>query len=183
MSTGITIAVAVMGLINLVFTYGVVRRLKEHEARFADLVPAGPARAAHPPVGSELPDFSATTRDGRTVDASMLRTGAAYIGFFDTGCAPCREQLPEFARLAREPGAGPCVAFIAGGAEEAARLSEPFDDRAFVVVEDRSAPAADVFGVDAFPTLLRVDGGTVTANAVSCAQLPAPAPAREAEPA
>ncbi|WP_192810211.1 TlpA family protein disulfide reductase [Actinomadura rudentiformis] len=159
-------AVAVIGVINLLFTYGVVRRVKEHETRIAELASTGTLPSSSPPVGTALQDFSATTTDGSPVDRALVGSGEAFIGFFDTGCAPCREQLPEFARLSH--GSGQFFAFIAGDAAQARELAALFDDHAFVVIEEGPPSTAAALGVNAFPTLLMLKEGVVMANAVSC---------------
>lgn len=166
----INVVVALIGIINLLFTYGVVRRVKEHEARIAELGSTGAMPPAGPPLESTLPDFSATTTDGRHIDTDMLGSGEAFIGFFDTDCAPCQEQVPRFARLSAARDAGRFCVFIAGDGTRATEMASLFDDHVLVVIEEGPSSTAATLGVNAFPTLLMLSEGVIKANTVSTDQ-------------
>jgi len=70
--------------------------------------PAGsaPSRASAPPTGSArgqtAPDFTLTSLDGETVHLSALKGQPVFLDFWATWCPPCRDSLPETAKLSRE---------------------------------------------------------------------------------
>ncbi|MEU7004059.1 redoxin domain-containing protein [Nonomuraea sp. NPDC046570] len=174
MNTTTQALLGVVGLLvclNLLFTYGVVRRLKEHEKRFADLGPSDVLPPAAPAIGSEIPDFHAVTVDGREVSRTVLGSGEAYVGFFTTSCAPCRERLPEFARFAADRQNAQVLAVIAGEPDKAREMAEAFDGRVLTVVEEGPPVLSATFEVDRYPTILALRDGTVEVNAGIMAHL------------
>ncbi|MET0495246.1 MAG: redoxin domain-containing protein [Actinoplanes sp.] len=150
---------------NLVFTYGVVRRLREHSERLAGLESPGAERPAQPPVGTPVPAFRAATTTGAAVMESSVSEGEFFIGFFSTTCPPCRERLPEFAALAGKLGTERFLAVVAGTAEEAAELIAASAGNLAVVVEEPDGPLNRAFGIAVLPTILRLADGEVKANA------------------
>ncbi|MFC9977184.1 TlpA family protein disulfide reductase [Spirillospora sp. NPDC127200] len=156
--------VGLLAALNLLFTYGLIRRVREHEERLARMGPAAPGPPpGRPPAGSVLPEFHAVTVGGREVDRGALAEGDALIGFFDTDCEPCRDRMPEFAEFTAERRSTPVLVVIAGPPAETARWAGLFDDHALVVVEEE-ARLAKTFGVDGLPTMLALRDGTVEAN-------------------
>lgn len=70
-----------------------------------------PARATSrersvPPgeVGSRLPEFSLKTLDGREVASSQLRGKVVLIDYWATWCAPCKQEMPGYQKLADRYG-------------------------------------------------------------------------------
>ena len=45
-------------------------------------------------IGSNIPPFSITLNDGRTIDTDTLKGKPAIIVFFHTGCIDCQKELP-----------------------------------------------------------------------------------------
>ncbi|MGI5168088.1 TlpA family protein disulfide reductase [Spirillospora sp. CA-253888] len=163
--------VGLLAALNLLFTYGLVRRLQEYEQRLAALGPAAPGQSPGSPAqGSAVPEFHAVTIDGREVDRATLAKGDGQIAFFDTDCAPCRERMPGFADFTAELRSTPIVVVIAGAGAEAARWAARFGDHVLVVVEERPE-LARAFGVDGFPTMLVLRDGTVEANTATLESL------------
>ncbi|GGN74794.1 TlpA family protein [Actinoplanes lobatus] len=142
------VLVGVLGMLNLVLTVGVIRRLRESQGHH----PGG----ADPvlPVGTAVGEFTATTIDGDPVDAFP-----ALVGFFSPGCAPCTELLPEFADYARRmPGGRQRVlAVVAGTPETAADYVSVLSEVARVVVASADAPLPRAFRATAFPAVYLLD--------------------------
>ena len=60
-------------------------------------VPARPSLA----VGTPAPELAGTDLDGQPVALSALRGRTVLVDFWSTGCAPCRQALPQLADLYR----------------------------------------------------------------------------------
>lgn len=171
-----TAGIAVLGaltLLNLLLTYGVIRRLREHTRLLAGIGSAAPMLAP----GSTVGDFAATTLDGELVSRDAL-SGQTLVGFFSPGCPACTERLPDFVARAATPAHGRArtLAVIAGGDESYAAQREQLAAVARVVVEpERSGPVGRAFGVSAYPVFALVDpAGEVLASGYTLDSIPAP---------
>ncbi|MEH0930356.1 TlpA family protein disulfide reductase [Micromonospora sp. CPCC 205558] len=150
-------ALTLVGLLcalDLILTLGVVKRLREHTALLAKVAPPPPAIE----VGQKIDEFSATTVAGEAVTADRLDSGT-LVAFFSPTCAPCKEKLPKFVSHARALPAGQRtpLAVVIGQAEQADDFLAELTPVARVVVEPDNGPVSRAFGVQAYPTLLRVD--------------------------
>ncbi|QLQ38042.1 TlpA disulfide reductase family protein [Micromonospora robiginosa] len=162
------VAIALVGAlaaVNLLFTFGVIRRLREHTAELARMRGGGAGRDDSPvalPAGSRVGDFIAESVDGRPIALDSMGT-QPLIGFFSPSCTPCKERLPGFvAHAASRPGGREGIlAVIAGSPDEAAALLEQLLPVATVVVEPDRGPVQQAFGVDGFPAFVLVDGDRV----------------------
>lgn len=147
-------AVVIIGALcalNLLLTYGVVRRLREHGELLAqgrqfavpDLV-AGP--------GSTVGTFTAITVDGAELTAADLIPGT-LVGFFSPDCRACGEQLPTFLDVAAaHPGGQDRVlAVVIGAGEDAAEQVAALSSGARVVVAPPGAEIEKAFGVKGYP--------------------------------
>ncbi|MER5783999.1 TlpA disulfide reductase family protein [Streptomyces mobaraensis] len=136
--------------------FGVIRRLREHTA----LLSRRPDEYLGPAVGAEIGEFSATTVDGVTVSRAHLK-GETLVAFFAHDCSPCHRELPNFVEYAgTHPGGRERVlAVVAGNAEEAADFLTALGPVAEVVLSERDGQLTRAFGVEAFPTLLKVVPG------------------------
>jgi thiol-disulfide isomerase/thioredoxin len=168
-------ALALVGMlcgVNLLLTFGVVRRLREH----AELLAGAPqVEIGSPvPVGSVVGEFSVATADGDVVTRDSL-DGGTVVGFFSPGCGPCEELLPRFVEYAASEGGGrPVVAVVAAPGAEAGEMAAQLASVARVVVEDAfGGPVSAAFGVRGYPALCVVDGaGTVAAGGSTMDALP-----------
>lgn len=148
----------VLCLLNLVLTLAIIRRIRTQEAQRS----RGYSRPEMERLRDQpVPDFTATTIDGRIVDQESLVGQHSVVGFFTPGCSPCHEQAPAFAALGRT--GRPAYAFIAAdhhqdvGAAELCALVAPAE--AVVVPLDQGLPAA--LGLRSFPAFLTVDASGV----------------------
>ena len=69
------------------------------------------------PIGVPAPPFALPAWDGGTVELDALLDEGLPVAvvFTDAGCGPCREAIPELARLQRELGARVTVAVVSRG--------------------------------------------------------------------
>lgn len=142
---------AVLCLGNLLLTFAVLRRLREHEQRLAGLGPAGPP-AAEELVGRTMPRFTGTSTRGEPVSD----TAGRLVGFFSAACSSCHEQAAAFAG---HPDAGRVAFVVLEPAPEADRAAilRALGDSPTVLVDPTSKAVAEQLGVRAFPLLMRTD--------------------------
>jgi thiol-disulfide isomerase/thioredoxin len=146
----VVVVVGVLCVLNLLLTWGVIRRLREHTellaqrpAEFPDIV----ARA-----GSTVGGFTATTVDGDALIADDLATGT-LVGFFSPGCGACVEQLPRFvdAAAAHPGGRNRVLAVVVGAEEDVAGQVAALSPKARVVVAEHGSEIEKAFGVTGYP--------------------------------
>ena len=152
--TALTFAVVLVGALcalDLLLTFGVIRRLREgaeSRSQRATSVP-GPPMA---PVGSSVRD------------TGLGWHGETLVGFFFPGCAPCEEQVPEFIEYARTRER--VVAVVLDRAGDAGQLVRKLGQVAQVVVEDGADGALQTaFKVEAFPSYCVVRDGVISSVA------------------
>ena len=162
-----TVFVGLLGLLNLVLTLAVVRRLrtlKDGSGRRAPVRVVPGLRT----VGSKAPHFAATTTTGRSAELASLAGRHAVIGFFSGTCEPCRDHLPGFVRVAGQlaEDSGQAIAVIRGTDEETADLLGLINDDVMVIREPEGGPVGTAFAVKTYPALYLLDGsGTITSAA------------------
>jgi hypothetical protein len=190
----LTAAVVVVGalcLLDLLLTFGVIRRLQTHTGHLDQLLKGSQSGGGFPPVGAPIDEFAAVATDGEPVGLARL-TDATVVAFFSPGCAPCREKLPVFvAEMPRRGGREQILAVVSGPGGKSARPGEAIEmadalARVARVIVDGDQAVAKAFHMNAFPGFCVVDGtGTVLASgsnldhALSAANLtwpPEPAP-------
>jgi thiol-disulfide isomerase/thioredoxin len=72
------------------------------------LPPASPANStagdgANQPLSAKTPvDYEIATTDGDTIQLSTYRGKVLVLDFWATWCPPCREEIPQLVRIARE---------------------------------------------------------------------------------
>ncbi|BCL16545.1 TlpA disulfide reductase family protein [Micromonospora sagamiensis] len=170
------VLVGLLATVNLLFTIGVVRRLREHTTELAELRSRGGAgggvagAAVALPVDARIGEFTATSVDERPVDLVGLGE-RPLVGFFSPQCQPCKERLPGFVEYAasRAGGADNVLAVVAGTPQEAAETVEQLRQVATVVVEPDQGPVQKAFGVNGFPAFLLVENAVVAASSFDLA--------------
>lgn len=164
---GAVVLVGVIGLVNLIFTIGILRQVRANAVWHPE-----PMFALGP--GSAVGEFTAMTTTGEPVSGDTL---AGMVGFFTVGCGDCHELVPLFVERAREMERDKVLAVVGGGDEDTVRALAPV---ARVVVADLGGgPVARAFQNTWTPSLYLVDDDhRVVAVGTRMADLPIGTPAR-----
>lgn len=173
----LVVLVALLGVLsalNLLLSFGLIRRLREHTELIDavyEFVADGPAAAA-PAVAAPaaVGEFRATTADGEPLGRDDLAP-STVVAFLAVDCKGCHEQLPHLLDWARDQDRQRIVAVVDG------RGGDPFDlvaqllPVARVVVDTNEVAAA--FGIRSYPRFC-VIGPDATLSAVvpTVARLP-----------
>ncbi|MEQ4304194.1 TlpA disulfide reductase family protein [Plantactinospora sp. B6F1] len=174
----LVVATVLLGLLagaNLIFTYGVVRRLREHTARLDAMAGGGrPEPELILSAGAEPRPFApVTTSVGVPIGPDDLTAGGTLVGFFSPNCAPCREQAPRFVERAAASGSDRVLAVAVGTPEATRELVALLEPVARVVVEIEDGPLHQAFAVQGYPAMCVLDGdGRVKASATAVERLP-----------
>jgi thiol-disulfide isomerase/thioredoxin len=167
--TYLHVLVALFGaltLLNLLLTFGVIRRLRERPANTIVATPGFPA------PGTLIGDFTSRDLDGRPVSRSEL-SGRTLVGFFSPGCDACRDRLPDFVSAAASFGPQRSLAIVMSDAASASDYLPSLTPAARVVLDDPDGPLISAFAITAFPSFFVVgDGGRIVAGGVTLTGLP-----------
>ncbi|MFI6505081.1 hypothetical protein [Nonomuraea typhae] len=153
------VLVGVLCLFDLVLTFAVLRRLREHTAELARLSGATP------------PPYDPAVLVGRSLPADGTQW-PGLVAFFHADCDACHVHAPAFAATARGLDA---MAVVCGDGPKRDRLAEVCDGLPYVVTGERAAALEKAVGIEAFPAFLRVgaDGAVVAAHLDLTALAPA----------
>ncbi|MFC4010047.1 TlpA family protein disulfide reductase [Nonomuraea purpurea] len=161
--TTAVVLLAVVGAVHLLFTFGLVARIRE----LSELQQHGGGGHAHnthvPRPGTVVRPFSVTGTDGAAITEADL-DGPVQVGFFQVGCGPCR-MLSD--ALVTAPPAARFVSIVHGdqdAPDATARQVAKLGALGRVAVIGVDDPVLTAFEVVAFPTLLHTHSGVVTAS-------------------
>lgn len=166
-------AALLLSLANLVFTMGVIRRLREHTALIAE------NKRPVPSMGDIPGDFTAQTSDGEPISQGTLAL-PVLMAFLTTGCQPCEEAIPHFLAYAADypGGRDHVIAVVTGPAHETPEYVALLSEAARVVVEDPDGPVQRAFGVKGSPAFGILDrSGIIQVATRRVEDLPALVPA------
>ncbi|HEX6871693.1 MAG TPA: TlpA disulfide reductase family protein [Micromonosporaceae bacterium] len=173
------VLVAALSLLNLVFTLGVIRRLREHTALLAKVDgrnDTGLDQIMLAP-GESVAEFETRTTDGEPVSRADL-TGATLIGFFSASCSACTARLPEFVAYAeRYPGGRAQVLGVVVGpdSDKTTQIATTLAPVARVVRDVDNGAMSQAFGVIGLPAMAVLDDDVVRASGYLMKSLPTPA--------
>lgn len=185
----VLVVLSTVTLLNLLLTFGVIRKLREHTRELGAVRP--PVTL---PVGAQVPDFAASTADGDVVSVASLRTAGGLVVFLAPDCSGCQEQLPSVRSALAEaldtPTAVVVVLTRLRPAPEPARADreraelvaalEVDGGRVAVVDEPLDGALQSAFQVAAFPAFYLVDtDGRVSGVSNNAAQLAGLLPGRD----
>lgn len=185
----VLVVLSTVTLLNLLLTFGVIRKLREHTQELAAVRP--PVTL---PVGARVPDFTASTVGGDVVSVDSLRASGGLVVFLAPDCSGCQEQLPSVRSALAEALDTPTAVLVVltrlrpapeperadlERAELVAAL-EVDGSRAAVVHEPLDGALQSAFQVAAFPAFYLVDSdGRVSGVSNNAAQLPGLLPGRD----
>ncbi|MEH1125615.1 TlpA family protein disulfide reductase [Micromonospora sp. CPCC 206061] len=165
------VLVGLLCIVDLLLTFAVLRRLREHTEELGRLSGAGHVSMGvdrDKLMGRELPEFSAITVDGAVVSRESLTGAVELVGIFSPGCSPCHAQAPLFVAEAARMPAGKTLALVAGSGAEADDLVQIVKGMTDVVLAPESMTVVNGLNIGAFPTFLRLDAsGAIVDAAVS----------------
>ena len=166
----LSIAVVVVGamcLLNLLLTFGVIRRLREHTEMLNQRVVD---RAAAPgPImleaGKTVGDFSVTTTDGVPVSRVDL-TGRRMVGFFSPTCSACVENMPAYVAHAQAYAGGrdAVLSVVVGSEADTSEMIRQLEPVSRVVRDVEQGDISRAFAIDGYPAYGILDGDTVVAS-------------------
>lgn len=171
-------AVAVVGvlcLLDLLLTFGVIRRLREHTTILSGVRDPGPIGLA---AGQSPGAFSAVTTAGDLVTDD---DGLRVVAFFSASCSACPEQVPPFADYvtSHHIGRGDVLAVVV---KDPASDDPPYlpvlTEAVQVCVEPDGGDLARAFRVQGFPLFCVLDeAGALLASGYDPSALSQPIPA------
>lgn len=158
------VVLSIVVVLNLIFTLGVVRRLRDHEDRLARIGTGIDSMGAlQPPMvapGSAVHDFITLSVDDEPVSRAGLG-GPTLVAFLSTHCSSCEDVVPGLAELAGAfPGgrSNVIVVIVAEDDDErAVGFVERFRPLARVVRDIDGGQLPTAFGLQGFPALGVVD--------------------------
>jgi thiol-disulfide isomerase/thioredoxin len=160
--TAAVVVVGILCVLDLLLSFGIIRRLREQNETLRDLRER--QTAAQPDI--MLPA-------GSRIELSDVDVAGALVGFFSPDCEACKERMPQFMEYATGHR-GKVIAVAAGDADEIADMVVRLGEVAEVVVEKTGGPLHNAFGTEGYPALCLVgDDSTVVASGWEMSALPA----------
>lgn len=177
-------ALIVLVLANLLLTFGVIRRLREHTQKMADMQSNSftPFQSLEP--GTVVPEFAtASTTTGGKFSRADLQNGMSIVAFHSVDCRACEMDAPAMtARLQSEVGedvSAYVVVAVPPESEEGSdkhlnEITESLQGSAAVIREPLSTgPVQSAFKINSYPSYVVVDPeGRVVTTAHATRDLP-----------
>src|SRR5579863_6492123 len=179
--TALIAAVVIVGLLcllDLLLTFGVIRRLREHSEMLARITPGaagGGADVIGLAAGQTPEAFAATDDQGADV---LGPAGLSVVAFFSPNCSICPKRAPAFIDYVRGHlvGRHDVLAVIAGQETDSVPYLADLSAVARVCAEPMDGPVGHAFAVRGFPAFFLLDAaGTVLWSGYDPSALPAPA--------
>lgn len=153
----LVVLLAVLMAANLLLTLALARRVAETE-RMA----ARGTEPRMPRIGAEVATFSVAAAGGGQLTDAQLRSGRTLLVFSLADCAPCAALAAELQHTELPAGLGLLV-LMAASEDGQALAAAKYPASAQVGFLPQDGTVTDRFGVDAFPTVVLVEEGRITA--------------------
>lgn len=164
--------------VDLVLTLGVVRRLRDHGDRLAELGEGSLGDPAIRESGGIVGDFAAVSVAGATVTSDRL-VEPTLVGFFSPDCPGCADQLAPFAEYARRfrGGTDRTMAVVVADEDVDGTYVATLSEVATVIVEPALGEVQRALGVMGYPAFAIVEAKIVQASTTKVSRLPERQPA------
>jgi thiol-disulfide isomerase/thioredoxin len=176
---GAIIIVGALCLLDLLLTFGVIRRLREHTEMLAQRDRHRDQPGAEDTIGlaagAAPEDFTATDSAGAAVRGP---SGLSVVAFFSTSCPVCPERAPVFIDYVRQHrvGRAEVLAVVIGQGAESVPYLAGLTEVARVCAESPGGSIGQAFALRGVPAFFVLDAGrTVLWSGYDPAALPAPA--------
>ncbi|MBL1082294.1 TlpA family protein disulfide reductase [Streptomyces actinomycinicus] len=156
--TAVVTLFGLMSIVNLILTFGVVRRLRTQEDGSTPAAEGDPFQGSGLTVGEPVGSFSVHDTEGRPVTRDSLREGM-LVAFLSPGCLPCEELLPGVVELARTAGPGQVLAAVVVDGDDGARpdaFVAALSPVATVAVTRLGGELTRAFEIKGLPTAVRI---------------------------
>lgn len=148
---------ALFAAANLLLTLSLARRLAE-----AERMAARGHEPRMPRIGTEIAEFSVATAGGGRLTDAQLRSGRALVVFSMADCGPCAA-LAEELHHSELPAGLDLLVLLAVGESDQELAAAKYPASAQVGFLPPDGAVTDRFEVDAFPTVMLVEDGRITA--------------------
>ncbi|MEV6695031.1 redoxin domain-containing protein [Micromonospora sp. NPDC051196] len=157
------VLIGLVSLLNLALTYGVIRRLRQHNDMLGAQSFAGSAPVSRLSVGAVVDDFKAVTVSGGTATRDDL-SGHTLVGFFSPDCPACTAEIGRFVEVARSRRDSVWAVAVGEPDRVADTVATLIPAAGTVIAEDGQQEMISAFGVAGFPAFFVMgDGGAVQA--------------------
>jgi thiol-disulfide isomerase/thioredoxin len=104
------------------------------------------------------PDFRTVLADGQEISLESLKGKVVILDFWATWCPPCREAIPDLKELVKKYGERKFVLLSVSDDEDEAAWRKFLERHAMTWPQCRDQDLIQLFGVEAFPTYIVLDG-------------------------
>lgn len=126
---------------------------------------AAPASAYRSVLNWQAADFTLPALTGEEIRLMDHRGKVVFLNFWETWCAPCRVEMPDFAAfLAEQDEDSPLALFTINGGQNAAQIREFYDELGIAPLPtllDTQGEITALYGVLQLPQTFILDGDGV----------------------
>jgi hypothetical protein len=155
---------AFLVLVDLVLSFGIIRRLRQHDDALAG---SHTTHGSGLPAGSPVPEFAtASGTAGESISVGWFHDHTSLVAFHAENCGACEEQLPALRDgLRKLEGRGVRALIVVPNFDKEAtakidELTAAVGDLASIVSESPSGPLHSAFRVKSYPShfIVGMDG-------------------------